>query len=394
MATAEVTVARALIDTQTGGGINYVVRTAAGDLYIVYIDAATSDVMFKKSTDGGFTWSTPTTIFTGAATQLSIWYDRWSNISAGLIHCAYTESGGDDTLYRTIDTENSDTLSTQRTIFLGMSTAGSSMLSITRARGGNVYCNVTIDGGVEGGFARLLNADVPSADAWAARSSSESPAASDQCILLPGWAADNQDIMMIFWDSSASELSRCLHDDSGNSWAETSISGSMTVLASTAGFPNFAAAVDITNSQNLVVAWNNADAAGNDLLGWKITESAITPLTTIVTDSTGNQGNCAIGIDTDTQDWHVYYAGNTAGTENFASAANIYTQMSTDDGVTWSGETQLSVSTNTVGWMACVPRFATERCVAFMGTQGANSIRMIVDAPPAAEGTTSYVIGG
>jgi hypothetical protein len=174
MATAEVTVARALIDTQTGGGINYVVRTAAGDLYIVYIDAATSDVMFKKSTDGGFTWSTPTTIFTGAATQLSIWYDRWSNISAGLIHCAYTESGGDDTLYRTIDTENSDTLSTQRTIFLGMSTAGSSMLSITRARGGNVYCNVTIDGGVEGGFARLLNADVPSADAWAARSSSES----------------------------------------------------------------------------------------------------------------------------------------------------------------------------------------------------------------------------
>jgi hypothetical protein len=393
MATSEVVIARTLTDHVSGGGTNYPVRTPAGVLYLVYIDAATSDVMFKKSSDGGFTWSTATTIFTGAVTQLSIWYDRWSNISAGLIHCAYTESGGDDTFYRTIDTENSDTLSTQRTIFLGMSTAGTCALSITRARGGNVYCNVMIDAGVEGGFARLLNADVPSADAWASRSSSEAPAASDQWILLPGWAADNQDIMMFFWDSSASEISRCLYDDSGNSWGETSIAGSMTVNASATSFPHFAATVDIANSQNLLVAWTVADTAGADLLGWAVTESAITAFgTNVVTDSTDDQGLCAIGIDTDTQDWHVFYGGATGGGETFPSLMNIYSKISTDDGATWGSETQLSVSTASVTWLACLPRFDTERGVASTGT--IPKLTMIVDAPPAAEGTTSYVIGG
>jgi hypothetical protein len=383
MATAEVIVARSLIDTQSGGGINYPVRTASGDLYIVYIDAATSDVMFKKSTDGGFIWSAAETVFTGAATQLSIWYDEWSGIPDGYIHMAYTESGGDDTLYRTIDTATDD-LSTETTIFAGMSTAATCALSITRARGGNVYCKMMIDAGSEGSFYRLLDADVPNG-AWANRTNLEANAASDQWILLPGWAADNQDIMMFFWDSSASEISRCLYDDSGDSWAETSIAGSMTVNVASTSFPHFAAAVDITNSQNLLVAWTVADTLNADLLGWKITESAITALTDVVTNSTDDQGLCAIGIDTDTQDWYVFYAGATGGGETFPSAVNVYYQQSTDDGATWGGETQLTIAPTTISWMACTPRFATERCVAFMGTQGTQSMRMIVDAPtPAA----------
>src|SRR3972149_8003491 len=102
----------------SGGGTSYLVTTPSGILYCIYVDGL-NDVAFKKSSDNGLSWSVQTTIFTGSATALSIWYDRWSGIAAGLIHCAYTESGSDDTLYRTINTESADALSTQTTILAG-----------------------------------------------------------------------------------------------------------------------------------------------------------------------------------------------------------------------------------------------------------------------------------
>lgn len=223
-----------------GGNTNYIVQTPAGVLYYVYIDTG-SDVAFRKSSDGGLTWGNPVIVFAGTATQLSIWYDRWSDIAAGLIHCAYAESATDDILYRTIDTESSDALSTQTVVFLGASTAAGAMLSITRARGGNVYVKGCIDAGAEGGFFRLPNANVPSG-AWdAARTNTEALATQDMAILVPGFAADNQDIMCIFWDVSANEISRYVHDDSANSWAETSISTGMVEQVAATSFPHFAA---------------------------------------------------------------------------------------------------------------------------------------------------------
>jgi len=242
----------------SGAGTNYTVQTPGGVRYQVGINE-NGDVFFVKSVDGGLTWSNQTIVLAGTAVTLSIWYDRWSGIAAGLIHCAYTESVGSDTLYRTINTESADALSTQTTIFAGASSAGGGMLTIARARGGNVYCRTCIDAGVEGGFLRLPNANVPNG-AWdAARTIDEALATTDQMILLPGWAADNQDMMAIFWDASADEISRKLYDDSLNSWAETSIAVSMVDQVATTAFPHFDAAVDIANSRNVVVAWSAVD---------------------------------------------------------------------------------------------------------------------------------------
>ena len=147
-----------------GGGTQYLVQTPSGVLYAFYIET-NADVLYRKSTDGGVTWLAPVLVFTGTTTALSVWYDRWSEISAGLIHLAYSESITDDTLYRTVDTESADALSTQTVIFAGASTAAGGHLSITRAVGGNVYCKTVIDAGAEGGFFRLPNANVPNG-AW------------------------------------------------------------------------------------------------------------------------------------------------------------------------------------------------------------------------------------
>lgn len=340
-----------------GGGVNYIVQTDAGVLYLVYVDSG-SDVAFRKSSNGGLSWEAPTIVFAGTVTALSIWYDRWSDIAAGLIHCAYQESATDDILYRTINTESSDALSTQTTIFLGASTAAGGWMSITRARGGNVYCYGCIDAGAEGGFFRLPNANVPNG-AWdAARTNPEALATTDMAILVPGFAADNQDIMCMFWDASANEVSRYVHDDSANTWAETSIATSMTDQAASVAFPHFAAAVDITNSQILLVAWSAVDTLNADLRCWTVTESAITETTTnVVLNSTDDQGLAAIGIDTSTGYWWVFYGGKSDGSETFLTSINIYCKCSQDSGATWGPETKLTTAAADITWLVTCPRF-------------------------------------
>lgn len=342
--------------TTSGAGVLYPIEAANGDLYWVYISNA-SDVVFTKSTDGGETWAAPVTVFTGTATALSVFFDRWSSISAGLIHCAYTESGNDDTLYRSIDTENSDTLGTETTIFDGASTLAGGALSIVRARGGNLYCKTTIDAGSEGGFFRSTDVGAN----WTARTDSEALATTDQWILMPGWAADNQDIMMFFWDADADEISRVLYDDSGDSWAETSIATTMLDGAVATAFPHFAAAVDIANSRNLLAAWSAVDAASQDLRFWHVTESAITEVTAVVADATDDCGLCAIGIDTDTQDWYVFYGGIETGSDTWNTALTINYKTSTDDGATWGSQVSVTGRMNTVTGLWMTPRFTTEK---------------------------------
>lgn len=339
-----------------GAGSQYLVQTPTGDLYAFYGDSG-SDLAFKKSTDGGLTWSNPKIIFAGTITAFSIWYDRWSDIAAGLIHLAYTESGGSDTLYRTVNTESADALSTQTTIFAGVSavTTGSA-LSITRARGGNVYCKTTIDAGAEGGFYRLPNANVPNG-AWdAARTNTEALATLDNWMLVPGFAADNQDIMCIFCDASVTELSRYIYDDSANTWAETSIDATITELTPATAWPNFAVAVDIANSRIVLIAWSAIDLVNSDLRCWTITESAITAKTEVVLNSTDDQGLTGICIDLQTGWWYAIYAGISSGGETWPSAVNLYYKCSQDAGTTWGPETKLTDVANNIAWLATVPR--------------------------------------
>lgn len=357
---ADITIAQTTgILQHNGAGVQYVVQANNGDLYYFYVDTG-SDLAFKKSTDGGLTWSAPTIVFAGTITNFAVWFDRWSGIAAGLIHLAYTESGASDTLYRTVNTESADALSTQTVIFAGTSAVVTgSHISIARARGGNVYCRTTIDAGAEGGFFRLPNANVPNG-AWdAARTINEALATQDQSFLAPGFAADTQDMMLIFVDASANGLSRQVYDDSANSWAETAIvaDASFVEQAASASFPHVAVATDLTNSRLLVVAWNAVDAANQDLLGWTVTEGAITAFaTTPVLNATDDCGLCAISIDTASDVWTVFYGGKSDGSETFLTSINIYRKGSRDAGATWGPETKVTILPTDISWLVGCPR--------------------------------------
>ena len=135
-----------------GGGTHYVVQKfgVASTFYIFFIDSA-ADLFYSKSTDGGFTWSNPVTVFTGSIVAFSIFYDRWSGIAADLVHMAYTESGNNDILYRSLDIAT-DTLGTQTTVFAGTSSAANGALTIWRSRGTTTLRVAgSIDAGAEDG---------------------------------------------------------------------------------------------------------------------------------------------------------------------------------------------------------------------------------------------------
>jgi hypothetical protein len=200
------------------------------------------------------------------------------------------------------------------------------------ARGGNIYIAYDIDSGTEIGFLRSTDGGVN----WSARTS-PMEAAGDAIILMPGFAADNQDIMAFFWDTSAAEISRKIYDDSANTWAETSISLTMTKTAVGNNNNPWAATVDLANSQNILIAWNGYDTANADLQAWKVTEGAITAVTNVVTDHAGNNGLAAITMYGSTL--YAYWGGLVDGSESISTASigvTILGKTSTDTGTTWS----------------------------------------------------------
>jgi len=134
---------------QAGGGVNYVVETPNKVIYAFFIDGFNSDASYSKSLDGGMTWGSPVSIKAGTCVQISVWYDRWSGIDADLIHVVYSDSGNDDVFYQNIDTANSDTISSEHTVFTGASTANGGALSISKMRGGNLIVVGSIDAATE-----------------------------------------------------------------------------------------------------------------------------------------------------------------------------------------------------------------------------------------------------
>ena len=380
----DVSVAETLPSTFNGAGTHYIVQIPSGVLYVFYVDE-TNDPVFKKSLDGGFSWSDATVIFVGTVTALSVWYDKWSGLSGGLIHCAYTESGGDDILYRSVDTENSDALGTQTTVFAGGTTLAGGALSISRARGGNLVVAGSIDAGTEDGA--WESTDVGATWGSAIADPSEG-ATDDQYLLLPGWNADTQDVMLIFWDASNDELSVKRYDDSGDSWAETSIATGMVDRTAANDFPHFAACVDLANSRNIIVAWSDIDVANADLRCWIINDTTITETSTnVVLNSTDDQGFAAISIDTVTGLWTVIYAGKSDGSETFKTAINLYYKTSSDAGATWSAEipaNSLVRGATTISWVVTVPRnyhYSVLPPVAYMRDLANNDVVVAVTLP-------------
>lgn len=339
-----------------GGGVNYVFQHPTDkNTYYYFASVTGADPYYYKTTDRGKTWTLSSALFNKAAVQWSCWYDRWSGLNSDLVHFAYTDSGTDDVYYTNVDISTDTALGSEYTIWAGASTATPANMSITRTRGGNLIICGQIDAGAEK-FARK------STDVGVNWSDISSPveATTDQIIMLPGFAADNQDAIAIYWDASANEISRKVYDDSANSWAETSIATSMVARSSSSDFPNFSACVDLTNSQVYMAAWSATDTASASYKCFKLSESSITEVTAIVSSSTDDQGLSSICIDEeDATHLVAFYFGSTDGNDVHNNMTGPYYKESFDSGSTWGSETRIEFLKGASNGLFGTARFTT-----------------------------------
>ena len=347
----------AFVLNYNGGGTNHVVQKngTTDTFYMVFVDAA-SDLVYTKTTDGGFTWSVPTVVRTGTLVAHAVWYDRWTGLSTDKIRIAYVDNN--DIFYRDLDI-SSDTLGTETTVFDGTSSAAGGALSIVAGRDGRIAVAGSIDAGAEDGAWSSTDDGATWGDTIADPSEG---ATQDQYYLLPGWNADTADLMLIFVDASANGLSVKRYDDSANSWAETAIiaDGSFVDAVPGGSFPHVGCFVDVTNSRNVIMGWSAVDTLNADLRAFVIVDTSVTETTAnAVLNSTDDQGLVAACLDTGTATWYAIYTGKSDGSETFSTATKVYYKTTTDGGATWSAETALSNSVRSTAFLYGTPRFGT-----------------------------------
>jgi hypothetical protein len=333
-----------------GAGTNYIVQTISGSLYSFHggLNVSSDYFGYQKSTNNGYTWSNSVLIagsfnFVNAA----VWYDRWSGLNSDLIHIVYQDNTNDDIFYRTLNTSN-DTLSSPVTIYNGSTTtANNYVLSVTRAKGGNIAIafNANPNGTTnEKGFA-------VSSSSWNiyTGSSLQNPFRNEStwgaAIILPEQgSSDDQDLCLIHWDRSAATLTKQHWDNSALTWITSSISTGMTFQNASTVFPIMSAVPDNANNQNILIAFKSPNLGGNKLQCWTLTSSSITTKTDVIPSATNVQGACALSLDTTSNTWYAYYNGLSSG---FYSGVNIFYKTSTNQGTTWSSEIPLTTDVPT-----------------------------------------------
>jgi len=305
--------------------------------YVIYRDDS-ADLVYQKTADGGASWASPVSVHTGSLAALSIWYDRWTPGHAGtVIHMAYGDTVTDLVHYRSLDTSD-DSLGTEITVFTGVSLLDGDwtnrVVDVVRAVGGNLYIGFWADSnGGELGFYRSTDDGA----AWTSRAQLADGNATDGILLMPGNETDEDDIWCIYWDRSADEISLKVYDNSGDSWAETSIATSM---ADDADYYDMSAAPRHSDGHVILAAWSEHNSATADLRVWDIDGSgSITAKTNVLTD-TNLGGQVAVFIDQQSDDIYVAYV--TA----WGASASIKYKKSTDGGVTWGTEQSYSESTS------------------------------------------------
>ena len=369
----------------------YMVYTASA-VYYFFISGGDTGLHWVKSTDNKITWTDPATIVTGDTTLgFSVWFDKWTEGNSGtIIHIGHFGSVADAVTYVSLDTA-SDTLGTPVIIFDGASTGtvANTCIAISRMRGGNLICMFDIDGGTEVGTYRSIDAGLN----WTARSNVGGTEGADYFLLFPGYAADNQDGLCLFWDRSASEISRKMYGDSGDAWTEDSIVGSMTAIASSTASPHFAGTVDHDTNKIYMIAWNARDTANADLRFFTVDDSSDSEGTPVVSNGTDDQTLCALARDSVSGDLYAYYGGKSDGSENVGTAINIYYKVSTDDGATWGAETQLTTSGRDFTMLYTSPIFTGDHNVSYQSNSSIDNMLTSALLPSGGGGDT-YVLSG
>jgi len=315
--------------------------------YVIFANSG-YDIVYRKTSDGGDNWAAAVTIYTGNNYTYDCWADWQTAGDTGTkIHVALIDDTGENIMYVYLDTDGDTVAGEDQIAGAGpLYSLGrpNQQISITKTRGGNIAVAYRYKDEDTSRHYRFYTS--PDAATWTER---DNPweSSNDDILLFPGNEADNQDIWAVFWDESESEISLKTYDDSGNSWSEQSISGSM---AFEKDYKQMEGAVRLSDGHLILAAWNLFDDVGADLMVWDINGAgSITAKANVLTNS-AESFLVSMLIDQSTDDIYVAYARGTS----VGSAVKVYYKESEDGGGTWGGETAMQADAeDNEKWISC-----------------------------------------
>lgn len=309
---------------------------------IVYIDSNVEPA-FRYTDDGGQTW-TKTLIESGPSVrQLVCWFDRETSDDGGnLIHVMYLDSqgsaGSEFCKYVSVDIQTSGpTLGTLRTIFSNLtvhSTSAFNRIALTKAVNGRIVAALTTQVNNETFKSDEIIPPYFAATAIAIDNDLyETPTEEDWALLFPA-DVDPGDVVAIFIDRSASEITIKMFDDSLGTWSETLLETGVTSLSDRPGYDG---AVRHSDRHILLVAHLAESVSGDALRTYDLTVDNIS--TPTVTDKgdifDAVTFEVGTGILINQQSGAVYVAWLT-GTSN--SSKDCVYVISTNGMASWGSE--------------------------------------------------------
>ena len=306
--------------------------------YLFYMDN-TNDGAWAITTNAGQTWTKQTDFDSLDARMIEVWYDKWTPGNNGsLIHIAWIARNTDDVEYAALNTIT-DTLSGTVTVFNGASDNAVNLfagfLSITKARGGNLYIAGRIDPDGENHFSRSVNGG----SSWTTRTNVWEGIEDDQLMLAPGNQTNPNDILAVFLDASTNELSLKTYNDNANSWTEKLI---IKPVDESTNRYMFDIVTRHSDNHTLIAAWQNGNDnnAGQNLTFWDVGDkNTITKKTNLFTSASSTIFGIGMMINQQNNNIYVAYLNGTTTSSN-----KPYYKSSTNGGASWSNEISLAIN--------------------------------------------------
>ena len=274
---------------------------------------------------------------------MAVWWDKETKDEAGaLIHIAFARATTNVIRYVSFNTAD-DTYGTIQTVdnLTVSGSSGDSDVGICVAKSGRIYVCASgdLDAHTENTDHSMLSSD-DSGASWDARTS---PYSSDEELmrLLPGSAADTDDICAVVFDTINADLEFWKYDASAGTWGKSAIDTGILVTATEGrSLKGFFDAVSRHSDEHILVAyWNDFDQTTGDFRSVDITQATPTiTQKTNIDNNTDDSFMAGLLINQQNDDVYVAYLGSDAGDEVQNDTVNCYFKLSTDDMGTWGTE--------------------------------------------------------
>ncbi len=307
--------------------------------YKFFVDAP-GYCVYRKTTDGGQTWSGTTTVDAQVdCISIQVWYDQWTPGDTGdYIHIATLDTNPDDVWYNRLDTTSDTLLMGSAPVSTtnaqgGTITVGTNQISITKGTDGTIYAS-SID--ASDSFVVECSASCNLAGSWSETGTNPFGLTNNYAILAP---LPGGNIIAIHRDvgAAAENIESKVWNNGAGSWDAASTTIDSNAIDNATYDVGMAVTVSPTTGDVYLAYIADNATPGNDVLRTAVYSAGTwTPKTNVSASVVLGLTNVAIALDTSNDD--VYVAYSAQATANTANTANVLWKRSTDGMTTWEYE--------------------------------------------------------